>query len=133
MADFMAKAERAYQRRQSELLFGSPNQMEFPTIQEDIDGALHADKQALVLATLPAISDAKRWRGTLAKGRRVFEAIVDEFGWQVLRKEYLAAVDPSPGLRYRCRTHAAPPAEGVHRPLHSAHGRANARVKRVRD
>src|SRR4030095_3367875 len=49
MADFMAKAERAYQRRQSELLLESPDQMEFPTIQEHIDDAAHADKQSLVI------------------------------------------------------------------------------------
>jgi len=90
MADFMAKAERAYQRRQSEL-FASPNQMEFPTIQEHIDDAIHGDKRSLVLAKLPAIIESKGWRGTL-EGRRVFEAIVDEFTWQVLRKEYLAGL-----------------------------------------
>ena len=45
-----------------------------------------------MLAGLPAIIDGKPWRGTVVEGRRVFEAIVDEFGWQVLRKEYLAAL-----------------------------------------
>jgi three-Cys-motif partner protein len=92
MADFMAKAERAFQRRQSDLLFGNPDQMEFPNIQEHIDDAAHADKQALVLAKLPLIIDSKKWRGRATEARRVFEAIVDEFGWQVLRKEYLAAM-----------------------------------------
>jgi hypothetical protein len=92
MADFMAKAERAFQRRQSELLLGNPDQMEFPNIQERIDDAAHADKQSLVLAKLPSIIDGKRWRGKPAEARRIFEAIVDEFGWQVLRKEYLAAL-----------------------------------------
>jgi three-Cys-motif partner protein len=92
MADFMAKAERAFQRRQSELVFGNPDQMEFPNIQEHIDDAVHADKQSLVLAKLPAIIDGKRWKGKPVEGRRVFEAIVAEFGWQVLRKEYLAAL-----------------------------------------
>lgn len=92
MADFMAKAERAFQRRQSELLFGNPDQMEFPNIQEHIDDAAHADKQSLVQTKLPTIIDGKRWRGKATEGRRVFEAIVDKFGWHVLRKEYLAAL-----------------------------------------
>ena len=92
MADFMAKAERAYQRRQSKLFLESPDQMEFPTIQEHINDVAHADKQSLVLAKLPAIIEDRGWCGTVTEARRVFEAIVDEFGWQVLRKEYLAAM-----------------------------------------
>ncbi len=92
MADFMAKAERAYQRRQSELMLDSTDQMEFPTIQEHIDNAIHADNQSRVLGRLPGLIDAKRWRGTTTQARRVFEALVDEFGWQVLRREYLASL-----------------------------------------
>ena len=79
------------ERQSSQVRYCAP-QMEFPTIQEHIDDTVHADKQSLVLARLPAIIDRKLWRGTVAEGRRVFEAIVAEFGWQILRKEYLAAL-----------------------------------------
>ncbi len=74
MADFMAKAELSYERRQSELLFGTADQMEFPTIQEHIDDAVHADKQSLVLAGLPAIYEKKNG-GQLS----LFEDEEDEF------------------------------------------------------
>lgn len=92
MADFMAKAERAYQRQQSDMLLGGTGQMEFPDIKEQLDDKIHDDRKARVLARLPEIISAKSWRGSSVEARRVYEAIVEEFGWEVLRREYLAAL-----------------------------------------
>ena len=45
-----------------------------------------------MLSRLPEIIAAKNWRGSSVEARRVYEAIVEEFGWEVLRREYLAAL-----------------------------------------
>ena len=66
--------------------------MEFPEIQEHLDDEIHEDRKARVLARLPEIISAKSWRGSNVEARRVYEAIVEEFGWEVLRREYLAAL-----------------------------------------
>ena len=94
MANFMAKAERAYQRLEAQKgdFFAAPGQIEFPGIQEHFDNQMQAKNRAAVVAKLPEIIDAHHWRGHFVAARDVFAAIVDSFGWNVLRKEYFEAL-----------------------------------------
>lgn len=92
MADFMAKAEHAYLKRSSELAFGNPDQMEFPTIEKDFDYEMGGAIRSEVADALPGIIAERRWRGTTVEARNVYEAIVKKFGWRVLKKEYTAVL-----------------------------------------
>jgi three-Cys-motif partner protein len=92
MANFMAKAERAYlesQRQHADLFSGQTAQEVMPGILEEADRTVEDSRVTEILASLPEILSP------LAKTvemRRIYAAIVDKFGWRATRKEWIRAL-----------------------------------------
>jgi hypothetical protein len=66
--------------------------MEFPTIKKDLDYEIQEAIRSEVAAALPSIIAKRGWMGAPVEARSVFEAIVNEFSWRVLKKEYTAVL-----------------------------------------
>ncbi len=101
MANFMAQAERTYRQlcASSGELFGSQGQMEFMSIKKEVADKQERASMLAILHELPQIFSAKRWHGKRVANREVYAAIVDRFGWTVLRREYLKALRELEELR----------------------------------
>jgi hypothetical protein len=91
MANFMAKAERTVEDAAGDLL-GRQSQMEFMAINEHLTETRRAVTVARIREALPEIWQRHGWHKSRVQNRVLFAAIVDDFGWSVLRSEYIEAM-----------------------------------------
>lgn len=93
MANFMAKVERSVAGTSGGDLFGAAkSQMEFMAVNEHLAEQKRNENIGMIRESLPAIWAKKGWQKSRVQNRDLYAAIVDEFGWQVLRSEYIAAL-----------------------------------------
>jgi hypothetical protein len=93
MANFMAKVERSVEGTSAGDLFGAPKpQMEFMAVNEHLAEERRRESIEMIRDGLPTIWVARGWLKGRVQNRDLFAAIVDEFGWKVLRSEYIAAL-----------------------------------------
>jgi hypothetical protein len=93
MANFMAKVERSVEGISGSDLFGAPkSQMEFMAVNEHLAEEKRRESVAMIHERLPSIWVARGWLKSRVQNRDLYAAIVDEFGWNVLRSEYIAAL-----------------------------------------
>lgn len=93
MANFMARVERSVEESAGRELFSpSEAQMEFMAVNEHLAEQKHKDSVKRIFDALPEIWVRKGWLKTRVQNRDLYAAIVDEFGWRVLRSEYVEAL-----------------------------------------
>jgi three-Cys-motif partner protein len=92
MANFMAKVDRSVEQPSSDLFQPNPPQMEFMAINKHLAEEKRREAVEQIVRALPTIFVQNGWLKRRVQNRDVFAAIVDEFGWKVLRSEYLAAL-----------------------------------------
>ena len=93
MANFMAKVERSVEGTSANDLFGTAKpQMEFMAVNKHLVEQKRNESIEMLRNTLPAIWVARGWLKVRVRNRELYAAIVDEFGWKVLRSEYIAAL-----------------------------------------
>jgi three-Cys-motif partner protein len=95
MANFMAQAERTYRKLAGgagDLFRSGQEQMEFLPIREELAEKEEQDSVRSVVERLQEIVRARNWQGKKVANRQLYAAIVAEFGWKVIRKEYVRAL-----------------------------------------
>jgi len=93
MANFMAQVERSVQGEAANDPFGLlAGQMEFMAINDEIVGRKRKDTVEKIAKRLPDIRLSKGWHKARVPNRELYAAIVGEFGWDVLRSEYVEAL-----------------------------------------
>jgi three-Cys-motif partner protein len=95
MANFMAQAERTYRNLNSgagDLFHTGQEQMEFMPIQKALAEKEEKESVQAIIEKLPEIIKAHRWAGKSVENRELYAAVIDEFGWSIIRKEYLKAL-----------------------------------------
>lgn len=94
MANFMAKAERAYEKTMREAvdMFAASDQEVMPGIIEGADQAIEENRVAELVSALPKILQKLRPRGGDFENRDLYSAIVDQFRWRLTRKEWIKAI-----------------------------------------
>lgn len=99
MANFMALAERSavQEARQAkqDLLFtdaDTPKQLEMLEISKDLEAQTRQPFVSKIAAQLPTIFREYNMRGQRIQNRRIFAAIVDKFGYQTTRREWVEAL-----------------------------------------
>ncbi len=93
MANFMAKVERSVERTSaSDLFTATKPQMEFMAVNKHFAEQKRSVSIAMLREALPTIWVARGWLKQRVQNRNLYAAIVDEFGWKVLRNEYIAAL-----------------------------------------
>jgi hypothetical protein len=93
MANHMAKVERSVADASGGDLFGAPKpQMEFMAVNEHLAEEKRRSSIEMIRDRLPSIWVERGWLKSRVQNRDLFAAIVDEFGWKVLRSEYIAAL-----------------------------------------
>ena len=95
MANFMAKAERTYQKLLSgerELFEGSPKQQTFFQIDEQLAKQAESTKVSEVAMTVAGIILQKRWENKSIQLRDVLSEIVSHFKWRATRVEWTKAL-----------------------------------------
>jgi hypothetical protein len=89
----MAKVERSVEGTSREDLFGpSKAQLEFMAVNEHLAEQKRKETVRQVYEALPELWVRRGWLKSRVSNRDLFAAIVDEFGWKVLRSEYLEAL-----------------------------------------
>jgi hypothetical protein len=93
MANFMAKVERSVEGTSASDLFGAAKpQMEFMAVNKHLAEQKRTESIEMLRNTLPNIWVARGWLKQRVQNRHLYAAIVDAFGWKVLRSEYIAAL-----------------------------------------
>jgi hypothetical protein len=93
MANFMAKVERSVEGTSGDDLFGAAKpQMEFMAVNEHLAEQKRNESIEIIRNGLPTIWVKRGWCKGRVQNRDLYAAIVEEFGWQVLRSEYIAAL-----------------------------------------
>jgi three-Cys-motif partner protein len=93
MANFMAKVERSIEGTSASDLFGvTKPQMEFMAVNKHLAEQKRNESIETLRNALPNIWIARGWLKGRVQNRDLYAAIADEFGWGVLRSEYLAAL-----------------------------------------
>jgi len=95
MANFMAKAERTYQKLLSgdrELFGGSAKQQTFLQIDEQLSRQAEATKISEIALAVPDIIIRKRWQDRSVQLRDLLGEIVQDFKWQTTRVEWMKAL-----------------------------------------
>lgn len=93
MANFMAKVERSVEGTSGNDLFGGGrSQMEFMAVNEHMAEQKRRESIVMIREELPAIWVERGWLKGRVQNRDLYAAIVDRFGWKVLRSEYIAAL-----------------------------------------
>jgi three-Cys-motif partner protein len=98
MANFMAKAERTYQKLLSgdrELFGGPPKQQTFLQIDEQLTKQAEATKVSDIVAIFPDIIVRKRWENRSIQLRDVLGEFVNNFKWRTTRVEWIKALRQS--------------------------------------
>ena len=89
MANFMARVDRSVEGLDTADLFQRP-QLELMAINEHLAGQKRSAMVNAVRDRLGSLWIERGW--SRVQNRDLFAAIVDEFGWRVLRSEYLEAL-----------------------------------------
>jgi hypothetical protein len=89
MANFMAKVDRSIERTSENDMFERA-QMEFMAVNEHIAGQKRKEMVKEVYDRLGSLWLERGW--STVQNRDLFAGIVDEFGWRVLRSEYIEAL-----------------------------------------
>ena len=93
MANFMAKVERSVEGTSGSDLFGAPKpQMEFMAVNEHLATEKRRESVAWIHERLPSIWVERGWLKSRVQNRDLYAVIVDAFGWNTLRSEYIAAL-----------------------------------------
>ncbi len=95
MANFMAKAERTYQKLLSGdagLFGGTPKQQTFFQIDEQLAKQAEAEKVSDITMEVPAIILHKRWENKSVQLRDLLGEIVNSFKWRTTRHEWIKAL-----------------------------------------
>lgn len=95
MANFMAKAERTFQKLLSgerELFSGAPKQQTFLQIDEQLAKQAESEKVSDIAAAVPEIVLRKRWENKSVQLRDLLGEIVGNFKWQTTRVEWMKAL-----------------------------------------
>jgi len=95
MANFMAKVERTLQglsRRPGDLFGGQSAQLELLEIRNEFIANAEEDAVKRIASALPEIFGQRRWLGRRVQNREIFAAIVDQFRFSTMRKEWLKAL-----------------------------------------
>ncbi len=93
MANFMAKVERSVEGTSGNNLFGALKpQMEFMAVNKHLAEEKRNEVIEMIREGLPTIWVNRGWLKGRVQNRDLYAAIVDEFGWKVLRSEYIAAL-----------------------------------------
>jgi hypothetical protein len=93
MANFMAKVERSVEGTAGRDLFSAGKaQMEFMAVNEHLAEQKRNESIEMIREGLPTIWVKRGWLKGRVQNRDLYAAIVDEFGWKVLRSEYIAAL-----------------------------------------
>ncbi len=94
MANFMAKAERAYEKTQRESadMFATNAQDVMPGIFDGADQSIEENRVAELVAALPAMLKKLRPSGGDFENRDLYAFIVDKFKWRLIRKEWIKAI-----------------------------------------
>jgi three-Cys-motif partner protein len=95
MANFMAKAERTYQKLhsgESELFGGSPKQQTFLQIDDHLTKQAESENVSLIASAVPAIVMRKRWENKSVQLRDVLGEVVNSFRWRTTRMEWIKAL-----------------------------------------
>ena len=89
MANFMAKVDRSVEGVAGDDMFAKP-QMEFMAVNEHIAGQKRKEMVKAISDRLGSLWVERGW--SRIQNRDLFAGIVDEFGWSVLRSEYVEAL-----------------------------------------
>jgi three-Cys-motif partner protein len=95
MANFMAQAERTYRKLASgtgDLFHTGQEQMEFLVIRKEFAEKEELELVGAIKERLPEIIKARRLHGKGVENRELYAAIVECFGWKVIRGEYIKAL-----------------------------------------
>ena len=93
MANFMAKVERSVEGTAGRDLFSAGKaQIEFMAVNEHLAEQKRNESIEMIREGLPTIWVKRGWLKGRVQNRDLYAAIVDEFGWKVLRSEYIAAL-----------------------------------------
>lgn len=93
MANFMAKVERTMEGLSgSDTLGLARPQLEFMTVNEHLAEEKRWENVMRVYDRLPALWAKRGWLKSRVQNRDLYAVTVEEFGWQVLRSEYVAAL-----------------------------------------
>ena len=95
MANFMAKAERTYQKMLSgeTELFGEPSkQQTFFQIDDQFSRQAETAKVSKIVQSIPGIITRKRWANRSVQMRDTLGEIVNEFKWDTTRVEWIKAL-----------------------------------------
>jgi hypothetical protein len=93
MANHMARVERSVADPSGGDLFGvAKSQMEFMEVNEHLAEEKRRSNIEMIQDHVPSIWVARGWLKRRVQNRDLFAAIVDEFGWRILRSEYIAAL-----------------------------------------
>lgn len=93
MANFMAKVERSVEATSASDLFGAAKpQLEFMAVNKHLAEQKRNATIEMLRKALPTIWVARGWLKERVQNRELYASIVDEFGWKVLRSEYIAAL-----------------------------------------
>jgi three-Cys-motif partner protein len=95
MANFMAKVERtwrSYAHGQKELLPAKAPQMEMLAINQEVADQVEKKHVQTLVNSLQQTFILRGFHKNAVECRRVYAAIVDEFGWKYTRKEWIKAL-----------------------------------------
>lgn len=95
MANFMAKAERTYQKLHSsegDFFSGGPKQQTFLEIDEQFAKQAESEKVLQITNAIPEIALRSRWANKSMQLRNVLGEIVNNFKWRSTRVEWIKAL-----------------------------------------
>ncbi|HUJ09388.1 MAG TPA: three-Cys-motif partner protein TcmP [Verrucomicrobiae bacterium] len=95
MANFMAKVERTWRshsREQSELLPDKGTQLEMLTINKEAADQVEKAAVRTLVANLPELFVMEQLLKSTVQCRKIYAMIVDRFGWNYTRKEWIKAL-----------------------------------------
>ena len=95
MANFMAEVERTLEglsKRTGDLFTKQPMQMELLEIRKEFIAQAEDAAVKRIVSALPGILRDHKLQGRRVENRRIFAAIVDRFGYDTTRKEWVRAL-----------------------------------------
>jgi three-Cys-motif partner protein len=95
MANFMAKAERTYQKLhsgESDLFGGSPKQQTFMQIDDHLAKQAESENVSAIVMTVSEIVMRNRWENKRVQLREVLGEVVSSFKWRTTRMEWIKAL-----------------------------------------
>jgi three-Cys-motif partner protein len=95
MANFMARAERTYQKLHSgepELFGGCPIQQTFLQIDDHLAKQVESENVEAIAMVIPEIVIRNRWENKQMQLRNVLGEVVNNFKWRTTRAEWIKAL-----------------------------------------